>query len=220
MAEDWVTVDDVSPPVPVVRFIRVPVHLVHFVNGTLFDLSRAENYVKNGNMSPAQTAGIFFDVFNDYLESTNMIIGLIVPYVRSSLPSNVLPCDGSTYQRVDYPSLYAVLPAFLIVDSDTFQTPDLNGRFIVGAGNVGSITVNMGDVGGEAEHTLTVPEMPSHTHTQTNIIFNVDVEPPLGVPDPSGAGLAPPTQTGSTGGDQPHNNLPPYYGLLYGIIAR
>ncbi len=39
-------------------------------------------------------------------------------------------------------------------------TPDLRGRFIVGAGD--SYAVN--DVGGEATHTLTISELPSHHH--------------------------------------------------------
>ena len=39
-------------------------------------------------------------------------------------------------------------------------TPDLRDRFIVGAGS----TYEVGNTGGEATHTLTVNEMPSHNH--------------------------------------------------------
>ena len=39
-------------------------------------------------------------------------------------------------------------------------TPDLRDRFIVGAGGDYSV----GDIGGEASHTLTIDEMPSHNH--------------------------------------------------------
>ena len=40
------------------------------------------------------------------------------------------------------------------------NTPDLRDRFIVGAGN----SYSVGNTGGEATHTLTVAEMPSHSH--------------------------------------------------------
>ena len=46
----------------------------------------------------------------------------------------------------------------------TNGTPDLRGRFVIGAG--GSYSV--GNTGGESEHTLTVDEMPSHNHTTNN----------------------------------------------------
>ena len=43
----------------------------------------------------------------------------------------------------------------------TNGTPDLRNRFVVGAGS----NYDVGDTGGEATHTLTVNEMPSHNHT-------------------------------------------------------
>lgn len=41
------------------------------------------------------------------------------------------------------------------------DTPDLRDRFIVGAGN----NYGVGTTGGEATHTLSVAELPSHNHT-------------------------------------------------------
>ena len=46
----------------------------------------------------------------------------------------------------------------------TNGTPDLRDRFVVGAGSDYSV----GDTGGEAEHTLTIGEMPRHNHTASN----------------------------------------------------
>ena len=47
-------------------------------------------------------------------------------------------------------------------------TPDLRDRFIVGAGN----TYKVKDTGGEATHTLTTNEMPSHNHGFTGTAHN------------------------------------------------
>lgn len=79
------------------------------------------------------------------------------------------------------------------------------GRMPLAAGS----TYTLGSVGGEAEHTLTVDEMPSHTHTSHggwsagslgNTYWRTDSNSPANLW----------TSDDSTGGDQPHNNLPPY----------
>lgn len=81
----------------------------------------------------------------------------------------------------------------------------LKDRFLLGAGD----TYTAGDTGGEATHTLTVDEMPNHNHT---------------VPRGSNIGTtnwgivrfdtlnasADEIRISKTGGDQPHNNMPPY----------
>ena len=47
----------------------------------------------------------------------------------------------------------------------TNGTPDLRNRFVVGAGS----SYNVGSTGGEATHTLTINEMPSHNHSFSGI---------------------------------------------------
>ena len=92
------------------------------------------------------------------------------------------------------------------------------GRVIIGVGqgNDGTetLTVELGDTEGEYNHTLTEEEMPSHTHSYTHFsgslangaTFGVDDNNPK--PDQSAT-------TGSGGNDDPHNNVQPYYALLY-----
>ena len=65
-------------------------------------------------------------------EVTTML-GEVKWFALDVLPTNVLPCDGSTYLRADYPDLYSILPAFLIVDADTFKTPALEAAYPIGA---------------------------------------------------------------------------------------
>ena len=92
-------------------------------------------------------------------------------------------------------------------------TPDLRDRFVVGAGT----SYEVGATGGEKEHTLTVPEIPNHTHvvptastsdstsgvrfylTKSSVDSNSTIASMVEATDPT----------------TPHNNLPPYYALCY-----
>lgn len=82
----------------------------------------------------------------------------------------------------------------------------LEDSFLVGAGN----TYALGATGGEATHTLTVDEIPSHQHglgarsgSTTGSYYGQ-------VPWCGNAGTQKDIQTLLTGGGQAHNNLPPY----------
>jgi len=141
------------------------------------------------------------------------MLGLIVPFVTIDPPPNVLPCDGSTYLRVDFPELYAVLDTPFIVDADHFIVPDLRGRTVIGAGG----TFSNADSGGESEHVLTIDELAAHDHTIPLTATTLAVEPgevTVLTPVPLFT-----QNTGTTGSDAAHNNMQPYYAINYGIIA-
>ena len=97
----------------------------------------------------------------------------------------------------------------------------VEGRFLLGSGGVYSV----GDTGGEAEHTLTVEEMPSHRHPFAgsgdfsnyegrNSSINKQGSAYSGEPglyngaDYSSRGYI---AMQHTGGGAAHNNMPPYY---------
>jgi hypothetical protein len=102
----------------------------------------------------------------------------------------------------------------------------IEGRFLLGAGTCKytkedkeyTHTYNAGTEGGEAEHTLTIEEMPSHNHRGLQSVGNeqsVDYNDSSGSLVGNTSGLSVGTgwdniKTRSTGGDQPHNNMPPY----------
>lgn len=91
----------------------------------------------------------------------------------------------------------------------------MQGRVAIGSG--GSYT--FGATGGEATHTLTVNEMPSHYHPQILMVDNTTVFGSF-VSGSGTANAAPPTlnsgssvdplRTSSVGASQPHNIMQPY----------
>lgn len=97
-------------------------------------------------------------VTNDIM--TNSRIGDIVATANAVLPSFGLACDGSSYERVDYPDLYAALDSAYIDDADNFHVPDLRDKTVLGAGNR-----SIGDTGGAETHSLAISEMPTHQHS-------------------------------------------------------
>lgn len=88
----------------------------------------------------------------------------------------------------------------------------LKDRFLLSAGDA----YEAGTIGGEAEHTLTVEEMPAHTHPIWTKFQNNDSGTDYairGVADYDKSNWWTydyTSTTEATGGDQPHNNMPPY----------
>ena len=87
------------------------------------------------------------------------------------------------------------------------------GRFVIGVGSDGEgQSYGLEDVGGEAFHQLTIDEMPSHTHDARSKHYEVYGSGSLGASHGQTPGNY---ETGAAGGDQPHENRPPYIALLY-----
>lgn len=88
------------------------------------------------------------------------------------------------------------------------QWQQISGRFILGAGTLDSNhTYEVEATGGEAEHKLTISEMPSHSHQY--IGYRWAEGPDLVT---SGNNIKYGTHdSSSTGGNQSHNNMPPYF---------
>lgn len=144
----------------------------------------------------------------------NALIGSVFPYISTNPPPDCLPLEGGTYSASDYPALFAVLDSFY-KGVDTFTLPDMRGRFVLGA----SLTYPVASAGGEESHILTESEMPVHSHTYTSpILGDLDFED-IGVPQPAAAINPIPQSTGTAGGGQAHNNLPPYIALKYCVVA-
>lgn len=142
--------------------------------------------------------------------STIKLMRYSVESTASSVPQgSIIPWYGS---------IGNIPNGFALCDG-TNGTPDLRDRFLVGAG----YSYTLGNTGGENSHQLTVAEMPSHQHDSgwgehTNLGSLFGFSDYLagsrwgsGKSDRDNTGLL----TSSTGGNQPHENRPPYYALYY-----
>jgi len=154
------------------------------------------------------------------------LVGLIMPVCTASLPPGTLLCDGSTYQREDYPNLYDALDSAYILNADEFQVPNLSERFILGAGPGHAANTT----GGSFEHTQTETELAPHTHgntphahseiAATPTIVNGGLEAPASsaAPIASTTGLTS-ISIDSAGGGQAMDITPPYLALRYVVVA-
>lgn len=151
-------------------------------------------------------------------------IGSIMPYPKATAPENWLICDGSAISRTDYSELFnAIGTTFGEGDgSTTFNLPNIKGRTIVGLDTDDTDFNTIGKVLGEKTHTLTVAEMPKHTHKMPIDSFvNSDSQTNV----KSGGHVSYETQgqnygTTSAGGSQPHNNIQPSFVGVYIIKAK
>ena len=140
-------------------------------------------------------------------------VGTIVAYGGSSPPDGWLICDGSEFDLTHHPeytSLAAILGKTFDPARQKIKLPDLRGRTSIGAGAGPKLTERvLGGEGGEESHTLTLAEMPKHTHSLAAFLFpsNGSVQAAMGG-QPHLAGTI--GNCNPAGGDMPHNIMQPY----------
>ena len=108
------------------------------------------------------------------------------------------------------------IPSGFVLCNGSNGTPDLRGRFVVGYHD-GNSDYDVNDTGGSESVTLTVNQIPAHTHTHTKATHPAGSGPEQnqsgGPEDRTNFGDT--GTTSSTGGGQSHENRPPYYALCY-----
>jgi len=139
--------------------------------------------------------------------------GTVQSYAGANTPDGWLICDGTEYQQADYPELFEAIGQTWGGATGTFFVPDLRGRVTIGV----SAAHDLADTGGEETHTLTIGEMPSHVHGYSKPEIPTLVFEPGEVPV-STIDLFPDI-TGSTGGDEAHNNMQPFAVVQWIIFA-
>ena len=149
-------------------------------------------------------------------------VGSVITFPGNKAPDGYLFCMGQEVSRTERSDLFALIGT-TYGEGDgvtTFNLPNLCGKIPVGL-DISDISFNsLGKTGGEKTHTLTIDEMPNHTHKVNYVKSNIT---PLSDPGISGyngnnEGLGD-TRVEYTGGNQAHNNLQPYITLNYIIKA-
>lgn len=134
-------------------------------------------------------------------------------------------CNGQLLPINQNQALFSLLGTTYGGDGQVnFALPDLRGRAPIHMGS----SFNLGQRGGEEAHTLTMSEMPAHTHQTRGSADAPTVAPPTNNFWASNTGFTPygntadtalsPTCIGNVGGSQAHENRSPFLVLNF-IIA-
>jgi microcystin-dependent protein len=144
--------------------------------------------------------------------------GVIKPYAGVSVPTGTLLCDGSAVSRTTYAALFAVIGTVWGAGdgSTTFNLPSLKGRVLAGRDSAQTEFSALAQTGGEKTHTLTIAEMPAHTHKVPDL-DRFSTHASSGT-EYSTSGAETFEQSVSMGGGGAHNNLQPYAVVNYIIV--
>lgn len=125
------------------------------------------------------------EAINASMAQTNIPTGGIIAWSGSTAPNGWALCDG------------------------TNGTPDLRGRFILGNSSSHAI----GSTGGSETVTLTVEQLPSHSHKYAKSTKGYKYAKDNNSTTVCDGYMVDSTE--STGANNPHPNMPPYYTLAY-----
>lgn len=175
-------------------------------NDKIADNAIEEEQIKDGEVKTAK--------LDDYAVTTLKLNSeaVTVDKLASNAVTNVKVADNTIeFSKLNATSILNTLyPVGSIYIGTTATCPIavlggtwelIKDKFLLGAGD----TYSLNSTGGEAAHTLTINEMPSHSHA-LNEYHQTGWQ---GGTTSTGGGLLQ-TYTGHTGGGQAHNNMPPY----------
>jgi microcystin-dependent protein len=141
------------------------------------------------------SSGLLKQTRDTFVGDLGIPIGGIIPYAGATAPYGFLFCDGSEVERTKFSTLYDVIGTTYnglaaLIGVNTFRLPDLRGRFALGkdnmdnAGTVPIITggfvdagggttgrvpdvkaITLGGDAGQSSATLTLANLPEHSHT-------------------------------------------------------
>lgn len=157
-------------------------------------------------------------------------VGEIRQFAGNFAPAGWMFCEGQLLPISEYETLFNLIGTTYGGDGQsTFALPDLRGRLPIHFGN-GFV---LAETGGVEEITLTVNQIPAHSHPflasadqgngvnpQNNVLSATLTATPY-ISLPGNISLSP-SAISSVGGSQPHSNFQPYLCVdfiisLYGI---
>src|SRR5436190_22292054 len=145
-------------------------------------------------------------------------VGEIRMFAGNFAPAGWMFCEGQLLPISENETLFQLIGTTYGGDGQsTFALPDLRGRVPIHQGN----TFVLAQTGGAEQVTLTVNQIPAHTHpllastgpgSANTPVGNVTGESPslsVYIEDAPSTNLNP-AAVGNTGGSQPHTNFEPY----------
>jgi len=216
------------------------------LDNRLSTLTNAHNYLGDLHIERNATIGGNLDVSGDlharsyyatgnyYLNNYVLIpAGTIIQSAAIIEPDGWFDCNGRILSKVVYANLFIAIgygySRNVYSGSDlSFIIPDMRGRVGIGYGTGSGLTArNLGDISGAETHTLTVGEMPRHSHTSNatgyvgggpGLVGNGSRTATVEDSTPSEPNVFDSTVAltiNNTGSDLSHNNMQPYVVLRY-----
>lgn len=175
---------------------------------------------------------VHFDSLASTGGTAGVPIGMVMPHMGGSVPVGFLPCDGREVSRVTYAALFAIIGIAYGAPSSgtTFVLPDLRGRVVIGADNMGGVVAarvaaswasQLAGAGGTQTHSLSTSEISSHSHGFVDRYMGSGSGGALtGETTPSSAASGFASSAGVTateGSGNGHNNVQPVMAVAYMI---
>ena len=160
-------------------------------------------------------------------------VGEIRMFAGNFAPAGWMFCEGQLLPISENETLFQLIGTTYGGDGEsTFALPDLRGRIPIHQNN----NFILAETGGAEEITLTVQQIPAHSHPllgstgngaqaspSNNVLASSTLVKPYAVETPNKPMAA--TSISSVGGSQPHTNFQPYLCVefiisLFGIFPR
>lgn len=164
-------------------------------------------------------------------------VGQIKMFAGNFPPAGWAFCDGQLMSIAENEVLFAIIGTTYGGDGQTtFALPDLRGRIPMGTGQGPGLSSRiLGQKLGTEQETMTINQMPSHSHIVNATTAEGNQNVPTGnlfantkvldkeYSDAPGNTTMKNTMIGNAGGNQPMGNMQPYLGVnfiisLYGIF--
>jgi microcystin-dependent protein len=165
---------------------------------------------------------------NHALAQVEPFVGQIIMVPYNFAPNGWAKCEGQLLSISQNTALFSLLGTQFGGDGiSNFALPDLRGRFPLGTGS--SEHSFNGELGGQEAYTLTVAQLPAHSHpllaahseatlsSPSNAVLAGKARVPLYAGANDGTMMSA-GAIGSTGGGQPYPVMPPFTTVTY-IIA-
>ena len=152
-------------------------------------------------------------------------LGEIRIFSISYAPAGWAQCNGQLLPINQNTALFSVLgTTYGGNGTTTFALPNMQGRLPLHFGK----GIVQGQNGGEAAHTLIIPEIPLHTHGVNGSTSNASAGSPAGnlwaegngAYNASASTAMNPAGLAGTGGNQPHENRSPYLTVNFCIATE